>query len=257
MNTEYKYIFWTGGWDSTYRIVQLSRRDITVQPIYVIDPSRGSIEYEQKAMEEITHKLYNHQETKAKILPVMQINLSDIPRNEDVSSAYVKVKESVRIGSQYEWLGRLALQYPGIEIGIEKPSGEFNGCITAIEMFGKFKKEDDTLVVDKEASSQDINTLFGNLTFPIADITETEMLEKIRGGGGYEEVMKCIWFCHSPVGSEPCGMCRPCQQKMECNMEWLLSKQGQERYKMYSKTKNAFGEKIAGLASRIIRRIIV
>lgn len=256
MNTEYKYIFWTGGWDSTYRIVQLSRMDITVQPIYVIDPSRGSIEYEQKAMEEIIHELYNHQETRAKILPVIQINLSDIPRNEDVSFAYAKIKESVRIGSQYEWLGWLAFKYPGIEIGIEKPSGEFSGCITAIEIFGKFKKEDDMLVVDKEASSQDINTLFGNLTFPIADITETEMLENIRGGG-YEDVMKHIWFCHSPVDSEPCGMCRPCQQKMECNMEWLLPEQGQKRYKMYSKTKDVFGEKIAGLASRVIRRIIV
>lgn len=48
-------ILWTGGWDSTFRVVELSRMEgITIQPVYVIDPNRKSVPYELRAMDNIT-----------------------------------------------------------------------------------------------------------------------------------------------------------------------------------------------------------
>lgn len=50
-------ILWTGGWDSTYRIVELFREQIQIQPIYCCDPSRGSIQREIETMENIRNTL--------------------------------------------------------------------------------------------------------------------------------------------------------------------------------------------------------
>ena len=52
MNNENKVckILWTGGWDSTYRIVELFREQIQIQPIYCCDPSRGSMQREIETM---------------------------------------------------------------------------------------------------------------------------------------------------------------------------------------------------------------
>ena len=41
-------LLWTGGWDSTYRLVELSRMDVTVQPIYGCDGKRDSMEIEKR-----------------------------------------------------------------------------------------------------------------------------------------------------------------------------------------------------------------
>ena len=44
-------VLWTGGLDSTCRVAQLSQMDnITIQPYYIVDPGRKSVEYELKAM---------------------------------------------------------------------------------------------------------------------------------------------------------------------------------------------------------------
>lgn len=55
MNNENKVvnILWTGGWDSTYRIVELFREQVQIQPIYCCDPSRGSMQKEVETMEKI------------------------------------------------------------------------------------------------------------------------------------------------------------------------------------------------------------
>ena len=248
-------IFWTGGWDSTYRMIELSILEVNVQPIYVVDPERGSVKFELSAMEKILLALNERTETKASFLPILMIDLKDITQDEGVSKAYMHIRESVKLGSQYEWLGWLALQYPGVEIGIEKPYGEFSGCITAIEKFGKFKYDEDAMIVDQDASSDECNKLFGNMRFPIADKTEKEMIENIKNWG-YEDVMKNLWFCHAPIKEQPCGMCRPCQQKMECGMEFLLPQKAQKRYRIFSKIKNLFGENAANITKRICRRLI-
>ena len=49
-------IFWTGGFDSTFRIVQLSRCNVTIQPYYISD-NRKSEKNELKAIEQITNIL--------------------------------------------------------------------------------------------------------------------------------------------------------------------------------------------------------
>ena len=44
------YILWTGGWDSTFRLVELSFEDVNVFPIYVVDHKRQSKDLELAAM---------------------------------------------------------------------------------------------------------------------------------------------------------------------------------------------------------------
>ena len=52
------YVLWTGGWDSTFRILQLQKKKseekIIIQPIYVSDDSRKSEIKEIEAIKKIT-----------------------------------------------------------------------------------------------------------------------------------------------------------------------------------------------------------
>lgn len=246
-------ILWTGGWDSTYRIVELSMKEVIICPIYVLDEGRKSSDIEISTMNKIIELLKNEEKTKAKFEEIKIIIKSDIPENKEITEAYQKICETVKLGTQYEWLARYALNNPGIELGIEKPFGEYSGCITAIEKFGKFTKDkDDILIVDKKNSSKELNTLFGNFKFPIASITEKEMVNNIKELN-YEHIMKHIWFCHTPNQDKPCGYCRPCQQKMECGMEFLLPRESQKNYCSFKKVKNLFGTKIANFYIKRIK----
>ena len=52
--TEAANLFWTGGWDSTFRLLQLVvEQGRLVQPYYIIDPNRLSLRHEIKAMSDI------------------------------------------------------------------------------------------------------------------------------------------------------------------------------------------------------------
>lgn len=222
-------LFWTGGWDSTYRLVELSRQDVIVQPVYVCDPTRQSIQREKRAMTEILDCLKSKKETRAVILDTIFVVYEDIPENAAITAAYNHILEKVRLGSQYDYLARFALYHPGIEIGIEKPHGEFNGCDAAVDEFGAWLYNGKTWVIDSEKSSEELNLVFGNISFPIRNITEQEMVKNIHKWG-YEDVMQHIWFCYTPVHGKPCGKCRPCQQKMDCGMEFLLPESAHKRY---------------------------
>lgn len=172
------------------------------------------------------------------------INIESLPSNANISAAFLSICERVHLGSQYEWLAKLAEVYPMLEIGVEKPSGEYSGIVTAINQSGRLINKNDTWIVDQSVSSKDICTVFGKMSFPIVNTTEKEMQEYIKTIG-YEDVMRRIWFCHNPIENEPCGFCRPCQQKMECKMEWLLPERSQRRYKKYRNIKTVLGEKMS------------
>lgn len=244
-----KYILWTGGWDSTYRMVELSQMDITVCPVYVLDTTRPSLELEIETLKKLWQELCDDKRTVAKIKPIIWVKDSEIPKNEAITDAYNRICNEMHFGSQYEYLARLATLYPGIELGLEKPNGEYAGGTGAIIKYGKLIKENEVFVLDKKKSTNDIKLLFENITFPIIDKTEIDMLENIYKWN-YIDFMKGIHFCYTPKQNEPCGVCRPCQQKMECGMEMLLPKRAHIRYRVFTWRKKG------GIARCIIWKLV-
>ncbi|MBO7237790.1 MAG: hypothetical protein J6U96_00670 [Elusimicrobiaceae bacterium] len=239
------HIFWTGGWDSTYRIVELSRVPVSIQPIYVADPSRRSQHLELRAMDLIMHLLEQKPETKAVFLPIKQINLSSLSKDPRVEEAWNFIFKTVSIGSQYKWLPVVAKQYPGIELCIEKPSGKRGGCTSTLHQFGKLiQNADGSQKLDTASSAPQCSALFENVSFPILSLTEQDMLERIKTWG-YEDVMKLIWFCNNPLNNHCCGFCTPCQQKMSKHMEFLLDETARRRYKVFRFLSALTGKRIA------------
>ena len=237
-------ILWTGGWDSTFRIVELSMQDVCIQAIYVKDPKRKSVPYELEAMKKITELIKNKEGTKARFLPLKLIDLEEILQNDEITKAYKFIYEKTKLGSQHEWLARLAADYPGIEIGTEAGSQESSHILKAINMFGVLEKTDGKIVLNKEKSTREGLLVLGNVSFPIIDKTEKDMKDLIEKWG-YEDVMQHIWFCHTPINGKPCGICHPCQVKIASKMEFLLPKKSVAKGKIYKLCETCFGEKIA------------
>lgn len=230
-------IFYTGGFDSTFRILQLSRQKVIIQPFYVIDKNRKSLSLELERMHKIIKSLEERKDTYAKFSDITIVEKDEIPHDETITKAFNFLQNNIRIGGQYEWLGRLAKLHPGIELGIEKTNGEYSGCSFAIEKYGQLKEEDGNWILNKECSSNELSLVFGNFSFPIYYLTEVEMVNWIKKYE-YEDIMSLIWFCHHPINNQPCGICRPCQQKMECGMEFLVQPKAKKRYKFYTTLNN-------------------
>lgn len=247
-------ILWTGGWDSTFRIVELSREEIEIEPIYVIDPTRKSKDYELKAMNKIVKTLKEKKETKAKFKEIKIINLNDIKPDEEISKAYKTIKKETSLGSQHEWLAWLGKTMPGMEMGTEFGTPETSHIIHAIQKYGCLKYENGIGYLDKEKSTKEGLLVLGWFKFPIIEKTEEDMLRIIKEIK-YEDVMENIWFCHKPIDGKPCGLCHPCDVKMESKMEWLLPEDAKKRYKKHKKIEKIFGKKIGKVYALIIRKI--
>ncbi|MDO4803445.1 MAG: hypothetical protein Q4A32_01330 [Lachnospiraceae bacterium] len=253
MSKETVTILWTGGWDSTYRIVELSMRDVLIQPVYVEDEGRKSVPYERKAMKEVVKLLESKPATKATFLPVKVVKLTDIPEDPEITKAYMLFKEEADMGSQHDWLARLALQFPGMELCIEKALGEHAPCRQSINRHGKLIDTGDGYILDKENSSKELNLILGNLKLPIFDKTEKDMKRDIRKWG-YKDVMSHIWFCHTPIHDKPCGLCSPCTTKMTSDMAFLLPKAARKRNIRMRAIEKRFGKKAASYYKRIVRK---
>lgn len=245
-------ILWTGGWDSTYRIVELSRKKCTIQPIYVFGDNRNSQMYEIRAMKKILKLLVDKKETKATFLPIQFVDKETIPLNKEITLAYNKIHEETDLGSQHEWLARLAKVYPNLELGTELAPLEFSNILRSIKKFGKIKKYKYGYVMDPNYTSEEGMLIFGNFIFPIINKNGQEMLSNIEKWG-YNEIMENVWICHTPINGKPCGLCHPCELKIETGMSCLLSEKAVERYKNREKKFN----KIVYMIERKISSLIL
>lgn len=249
------YLLWTGGFDSTYRLLELSMRDIIVQPIYVEDAARKSMNRELQAMNEIVKLLAKKEKTKATILPIKRVKLSDIPKDEEITKAYMLFKEEADMGSQHDWLARLAKEYTGIEMCIEKALGDHAPIRKSILKHGKLIDTGDGVIVDKKNSSKELNLILGNIKLPIFNKTNLDMLDDIKNWGGYEDIINHIWFCHAPINGKPCGLCNPCCTKMDSKMEFLLSPLARKRNLRMRKIDKCFGNFGKRVYIKFVRKV--
>ena len=223
-------IFWTGGYDSTFRICQLSRMNVIIQPYYLSD-KRQSEDNELGAIKIITDKLRNNKETKAVLMDIIYLSKDDRKKDESIKQAYKRLYKQDFMGSQYEWLGVFALEHKGIEMSIHKD----DKSIELISKHGRLKTEKGDeggyYVLDHENSEEDCVTVFGNLHFPLASYTKLEMKEEYEKMG-LGDIIDDTWFCFSPINGKPCGKCNPCTYTIEEGMAYRFSPEALRRYRI-------------------------
>lgn len=223
-------IFWTGGFDSTFRIVQLSRCDVRIQPYYMCDNRKSELN-ELNAIQSITKVLKQHKDTKCEILDLKIIKISDRIDNIEVSKAYEELRKTDFFGGQYSWLACFAIHHKGIELSIH----EDDKAIKLIQKYGQLKQVNDPIirggywVLDPMNSKLELKTLFENYHLPLAGWTKLKMKE-FYIKYGYEEIMQKTWFCYDPIHGKPCGICNPCIYTIEEGMKERFTKSALFRY---------------------------
>ena len=219
-------ILWTGGWDSTFRMIQLAAQGETIQPYYIIDTDRKSSLIEIRQIHRIKEDI-SLKYSGCLIRDIILIELGTIKVNEKFKAAQKRLIKNSFMGSQYLWIAALAEQIEGLELSIHKDDKAEYFVRKLIE------KEDDF--------NSDEKIIFGNLKYPILDYTKLEMEEEARTLGDLDILYKS-WFCFSPVNNTPCGICNPCKYSIEEGMIKRFNTRG----KIYSKAPSLF---------KIIRRI--
>ena len=207
-------LLWTGGWDSTFRLLQiLLIENKSVKPFYVIDHKRKSLDMELKAMSAIKLMLLNdYPFTRDLIYPTIYFNISDIMYNKAFTDIRPKVIGSYAKRSQDLWFIYLA-NYLGItdfEFCMEKQSyteGEFRPLILTDSIGNGHDCRLRDNLKDKDLIG------YKCMRFPLLDLTKSDM-KQIAADTGFLYILEKTWFCHFPKFGYPCGICFPCQLVM-------------------------------------------
>lgn len=226
-------LFFTGGWDSTFRLLNLlivEKR--SVQPVYVIDPTRLSLREEQSAMADIKKAVIKgFPETADRLKPTIIIDMTDLKPDPELKALEQELLENSFFGSQYEWLARTAKQYgmQGIELCAEYAEGKTMGIYFTIHRLLE-QGEDGSYHFADEHKGTPLYNFFGFFSYPTMFLSKHEMKEKAVEHG-FLNILEMSWFCHRPnFLGQACGMCNPCKDAMTMEMEHRIPPLGRFCY---------------------------
>ncbi|MCJ7695153.1 MAG: hypothetical protein MUO40_06965 [Anaerolineaceae bacterium] len=248
-------LLWSGGWDSTFRLLQLVLKEKeVVQPYYLIDSKRESLWNEIKARREIQDRLVSeYPYTKELILPTIYYSVGDIELDEEITRAYNVYRSLKEVDYQYSWIALFCKQFNinDMELCIEARNSNlvlpppqrlvFSSFLVLVESIFE-------VVIAEEFKDTVVQTLFRFFRFPIRGYTRKAM-EEFAEREGWRDYLYMTWFCHYPVrGRYPCGTCNPCK---------LVIKKGYgHRIPWYRRLHNWMGlDRVRVRAAKLIRRI--
>ena len=221
-NIENINIFWTGGYDSTFRICQaLIIENKSVQPYYLLadidDCKNCKIKRKNKlkeleAMKKIIKFLKKKFPKKVKNLKNI-IYISQIKPNKSITESFFKLKlhNYNRKYNQYEAMSRYAIQInKNIEIGTVGILGNGDGNLPS-DRWGSYLRKN--LIKKKNNNRVKINSPIRNLLFPIAYYSKKDLL-RISKKNGFETALKLSWSCWYPKNGKPCNKCIMCRERI-------------------------------------------
>lgn len=216
-----EHIFWTGGYDSTFRICQATIVEKKkVQPIYVtynLDSKndkdfwvRKNRKQEHETMDNVRkmiNKKFPH--TKDLLLPTITVD-KDTP-DPEYTKRFLKLNlwPFKRKIHQYEGLARYAYNNKTyIDIGVL-------GWPRAHSKFMLFIREH---IINKDGNKY-LNISKTNpmhyLRFPIFGMSKPDMC-KYSKEHNFDEILSSSWSCWFPKSNKPCGKCPMCRERFTC-----------------------------------------
>lgn len=196
-------LLWTGGWDSSFRLMQLLLVQCrVVRPVYVLNPERRSTMQELESMHRMLGELRSRLGNRG-ALGALEVHLrSDYSPTAELQALYQGIlARGIWIGSQYVYLAAVAeaLGWTGVEICMQAHD---DGPTPLHRLV--FTDTAGTLSDTPEAQ------LFRYFSFPVLNTTKPEMAAIAREHG-FMDLLSQRWFCHDPLHGKACGRCRPCQ----------------------------------------------
>jgi hypothetical protein len=189
-------IFWTGGLDSTFRLVQLLTSDM-IQPHYILR-SEDSTGNEIDAQIQIRRMIVNQfPEVRSRFLPTIYTNGDLIPSFEDINEQINELSKTIKVREQYKIMSNYcrAFNIDQIEVSLIRLSGEHG---PSFENFN--------------------SPAFKSFFYPILEITKKE-LYKTAKKNHWNQILKQTSFCRRPRKKiRPCGLCGPCADAVESGM---------------------------------------
>ena len=205
-------LLWTGGWDSTFRLLQLVVSEgRTVRPHYVFnDERRGAVE-ETRAMRRVAETLArSHPEAAPRVLPTRVAFRHDVDGEGGAADARERLLGETYLGTQYVWLAAYA-EAAGVEalemsVHLDDKAEHYLRPHVVARPGGGYELS--------PSAPADVRALYGRFVFPLLDLSKPEM-RRVARAEGFEGAMRHTWFCHEPIRGEPCGRCAPCQYTIE------------------------------------------
>jgi len=225
-NKEIHYLYWTGGYDSTFRLCEmLIDEGKRVQPYYVtllLDNDcqteescnklwlRRNRKEEKQAINEIINKIKTKFPSIAdNLLPVIYID-NPIQDNKfnyeyDILFNSVNLWPRKRKKHQYLFLSKFAFYHKrDIDIGVLG--------IHEKSKFAKFLKKNLVKTEDNFILKNKKHPL-GYLRFPLYGRTKEDLLYKSQINN-YDDILKISWSCWFPKDGKPCTKCPMCKERV-------------------------------------------
>jgi hypothetical protein len=224
VGNEHTNLLWTGGWDSTFQLLQLltvHRRQ--VRPFYLIDANRPSTGVELKTIKAIRDRiLMRYSYTQELLQPGYYFARADLAPDPEITEAFRAILQEKKMGSQYEWLARFCKQnaLTDLELCIHRDD-------KAHRVIERLVSKCDTCAhssyhLEPRHKLTKEYTLFGYFYFPIFNLSKLEMAAIAREQG-WGDIMEMTWFCHRPKRDmKPCGSCKPCIYTIEEGLGWRV-----------------------------------
>lgn len=219
------HLLWTSGWDSTFQLLRLLLvHRQPVRPIYLIDDKRSSLQIELRTMERIRELIGQlYPEAAPLLLPTRYARVSELGPDPEIEQAYQRLANGHHLGTQYVWLAKFCRErrLDDVEIGFERERYGAGGLlldrVVADTSAGGYR----VYRLPESEKHTDLGTIFGSYAFPLLDFNKQDMAREVDAYG-WRRIMLETWFCHRPVGSEPCAKCHPCLHVINGGLGWRI-----------------------------------
>ena len=213
-------IFWTGGLDSTFRVLELSTMpDVEIQPYYLNIPTRRSAFLEIKAAKQMTKIIRQMPNYNGHLLDLKAYNLTDFTYYDDIHTAREKQRKiGYSVGWQYCYCGDFCRHF-GIRCEVCLENEETCSGHKAIMHETVLAENDFDYYIDKTKSKHNnIYTIFENIDFPKSVFTMTKQQEIEYIKSVQPEILNHLQICHRTINGVPCGVCTPCKQYIKLGL---------------------------------------
>lgn len=219
-----KYIFWTGGYDSTFRLSQLLiRYKKKVQPIYISDPNldnatnqktkRRNVKQELYAMKKIRDMLikkFPYIDTQKLLMPLIIIKDS---RYDD------EIKKNMVLLNKKKYVRRSQCQYGGMAQVCKNIEQKVEVCAEVGGFFQKKLKhkiycDNNNCYLHNFSDSDRCLSVFNKFLLPVINYTKENMYkESIEYN--FNSILDQTWSCWYPRNNKPCNRCDMCKHRLK------------------------------------------